>query len=348
MRLAIFWSEILHYHSACIRELSLLAEARGHTVQAFALRSADPALPLAGYHGLLGGKIEVLSDDFGAAGADSRISQRQVVAYLDRHAPDAVAIPGYSNRATFAALRWCRRHRRGAVLMTESQAGDYARSPITEWVKRGLVACFDSTLVGGTPHVAYAQALGMPPERIFVGYDAVDNDFWAGRARQVRADAAQWRAQLGLPEHFFLTASRLVPKKNVAGLLRAYARYAAQAQAPLWPLLIVGDGPLKPELEQLSGELGLTGRVHFRGYLSANEMAPFYALASAFILASSYSEQWGLVVNEAMSAGTPVLVSRVCGSAADLVVDGETGFQVRSRGRRRAGASAPGLRPGPV
>ena len=211
--------------------------------------------------------------------------------------------------------------------MSESQASDYTRSSITERVKRGLVSCFDSMLVGGTPHVAYAQALSMPPERIFTGYDAVDNDYWAGRARQVCADAAQWRTQLGLPEHFFLTASRLVPKKNVAGLLHAYPRYAAQAPAPLWPLLIVGDGPLKHELEQLSSELGLTGRVCFRGYLSANDMAPLYALASAFILASSYSEQWGLVVNEAMSAGTPVLVSRVCGSAANLVVDGETGFR---------------------
>ena len=82
---------------------------------------------------------------------------------------------------------------------------------------------------------------------------------------------------------------------------------------------------------QLTTRLNLTGSVHFMGYLSANDLAPFYALASAFILASGYSEQWGLVVNEAMSAGTPVLVSKICGSAADLVVDDETGFKFDPR-----------------
>ena len=138
----------------------------------------------------------------------------------------------------------------------------------------------------------------------------------------------QWRGTVGTAGAFLPDGVAPGAEEERGGAApRLMPRYAAQAQVPLWPLLIVGDGPLKPELEQMSRELGLTGRVHFRGYLSADAMAPFYALASAFILASSYSEQWGLVVNEAMSAGTPVLVSRVCGSAADLVVDGETGFK---------------------
>ena len=77
----------------------------------------------------------------------------------------------------------------------------------------------------------------------------------------------------------------------------------------------------------MAAELHVERLVRFVGYLSADQIAPLYALASVFILDSAYYEQWGLVVNEAMAAGTPVLVSKDCGSAADLVVDGETGFR---------------------
>jgi 1,2-diacylglycerol 3-alpha-glucosyltransferase len=327
MRLAVFWSEILHYHTARIAALYQLGEARGCTIYPFALRPGSPDLPLMGYHNLLGSKITLLSQDPIVTGPNSELSQRQVAGFLNKHSPDVVAIAGYSDPVALTALQWCRQHRRGAVLMSESQASDYVRSPIRERMKRCLVGCFDSALVGGSPHVAYAQALGMPTERIFKGYDAVDNDFWAGWTLKVRSEPEAWRKKLGLPDRFFLTASRLVSKKNVAGLLRAYALYAQQTQTLVWPLLVVGDGPLKGQLQDLAGKLNLENRVRFTGYLSATDMAPVYALASVFILASEYSEQWGLVVNEAMAAGTPVLVSQICGSAADLVVDGETGFK---------------------
>jgi len=327
MQLAIFWSEIMHYHTARIAALCQLAEAQKDTVYAFALRLGAPDLPLPGYHELLDNRISVLSNDSAKAGLNSALSQTQSTAFLSRNMPDVVAIAGYSTPVALSILNWCRRHHRGAVLMSESQAGDYRRTSAKEWIKRRLIASFDAALVGGSPHVAYALELGLPAERVFTGYDAVDNDFWAEWAARVYSDAVGWRRRLNLSEQFFVTASRLVPKKNVAGLLRAYAHYVQQTSTPAWPLLIVGDGPLRSQLEQLAAQLNLQGLVRFTGYLAANDMAPIYALASAFILASSHSEQWGLVVNEAMAAGTPVLVSQICGSAADLVVDGETGFK---------------------
>ena len=130
---------------------------------------------------------------------------------------------------------------------------------------------------------------------------------------------------LGLPGRYFLTACRLVTKKNVAGLLRAYALYTRQCRES-WPLIIVGDGHLRSELERLAVHLEIADKVRFTGFLTAGEMAPYYALASIFILASSGSEQWGLVVNEAMAAGIPALVSNACGSTPDLVIQGITGF----------------------
>lgn len=325
MRLAIYWNDILHYHAARIAALYHLAEEAGHTVHAFALRPASPELPIGGYHNLLKGKIEVLSQD-PLADEYSSVAKQELLRALDETNPDAVAIVGYTGKVPRAALGWCRYNRRGAVLLFESQAKDYSRSRLKEWLKSKFVRLYDAALVGGRPHAEYAMALGMHQDHIYTGYDAVDNRFWLEEADRVQTEATLWQAHFGLPEHFFLTVSRFVVKKNNRGLINAYATYVKQIAHHPWPLVIVGDGELRPLLQQQVADLDLAHLIHFAGYLSAQDMAKLYGLASTFILASSHEEQWGLVVNEAMAAGLSVLVSNICGCVPDLVLEGKTGF----------------------
>jgi 1,2-diacylglycerol 3-alpha-glucosyltransferase len=88
---------------------------------------------------------------------------------------------------------------------------------------------------------------------------------------------------------------------------------------------LLGDGPLKSELNNLIALNGLQKHVHMPGFKQYHELPAFYALAKAFIHASTI-EQWGLVVNEAMASALPVLVSNRCGCAQDLVSEGVNGF----------------------
>jgi 1,2-diacylglycerol 3-alpha-glucosyltransferase len=331
MRLAIFWSEIFHYHAARIRALYHLADQARDTVDAFALRPKTPGLGMGGYQALLNGRIEVLSWRSEVGGMNSFYSGRQLVKRLSETNPDTVAIMGYDLLVPRVVLGWCRLKRRGAVLMSESQATDYPRKAWKEWVKRRFVALYDAAFVGGSSQFAYMKQLGMPSDRILTGYDVVDNRYWSEKAEKARRDPHMWQKRYDLPAHFFVTACRLIPKKNISGLLRAYARYVNQASQRPWPLVIIGDGPLRQESHTLVSDLDLNNLVHFLGYLSAEEMASVFGLASMFVLASAYSEQWGLVVNEAMAAGLPVLVSSICGSAADLVIKGLTGFTFDAR-----------------
>ncbi len=327
MRIAVFFTHILHYHAARIAGLLSEAERGGHQVEAFALRSGAREFPVGGYEGLLNGRIDVLSPEACEPGVySSHIAKAQVLRKLDACDPDAVAIIGYDGLVPRAALGWCRYRRRGAVLMSESQATDYARSPVREFVKGRLVSLFDAALVGGTRHAEYARQLGLPADRVFIGYDVVDNAFWGRRADEVRAEADGWRARLTLPERFFLTACRFVTKKNVPGLIRSYSMYVSSAGASAWPLVLIGGGPDEAAIRRQIDDAGLQPNVVLPGYLSAEQVAPYYALASVFVMPSSHSEQWGLVVNEAMASGTPVFVSRVCGCCADLVEDGVTGY----------------------
>ena len=100
---------------------------------------------------------------------------RQTWKALDETKPQAVAIPGWASTEALSALSWCLRTNTPAIMMSESTEWDERRKPLKEWVKRRLVGLCSAALVGGTPHADYLKKLGLPPERVFLGYDAVDN-----------------------------------------------------------------------------------------------------------------------------------------------------------------------------
>jgi len=245
---------------------------------------------------------------------------------LDELNPTAMGISGYGMTDSRAALKWCRRHRVPRVLMTESKADDAPRKWWKELVKRHLVSQFGSALCGGSPHRAYLQQLGMPEERIFDRYDVVDNQRFAMAANEVRADPAKFLTLPGLedPRPFFLVSSRFIERKNVARLLSAFHQYRIQAPQG-WRLVILGTGPDEEALRRQVAEEGIPD-VTFAGFRQFDSLIAYYALAGAFVH-PALQEQWGLVVNEAMACGLPILVSRTVGAAHDLVVDGENGFK---------------------
>lgn len=239
--------------------------------------------------------------------------------------PDVVCVHGWVGTHALSPLAWCRENGVPAVLMSDSTAQDEPRRRWKESVKRRVVGLYSAALVGGTPHVEYAAALGMPRERIFTGYDGVDNDHFAAGAAAARARGEALRAQMRLPQRYFLASNRFIEKKNLPRLLGAFARYRRQAGDAAWDLVLLGDGPLRPALERQVRSLGLEGCVHLPGFKQYQELPAYYGLAGAFVHAST-TEQWGLVVNEAMAAGLPVIVSQRCGCAPDLVAHGENGF----------------------
>lgn len=244
---------------------------------------------------------------------------------LEELSPSVVFVNGWAGVTAATALAWCQRYRIPAVVMSESTAIDEPRWFWKEAVKRQVVRCFAASLVGGFRQAEYVVSLGMPRDRVYLGYDAVDNDFFASGADAVRNNSCETRGRLGLPKQFFLASSRFIPKKNLPGLLRAYALYQQKTRQAAWHLVLLGDGPGRRELERVRADLQLTKWVQMPGFKQYHELPAYYGLAGAFVHAST-SEQWGLVVNEAMAAGLPVLVSERCGCAPDLVRPGNTGF----------------------
>lgn len=263
---------------------------------------------------------------------------------LDRECPDIVFIPGWATPGPLFALKWCLKKGTPAVIMSESTPWDAPRVYFREWIKSRIVSLGASAFVGGMPQRDYMIQLGMPAERIFTGYNMVDNDFFITHSDFQRRKLLDTQSDSRRP--YFLASSRFIYKKNLFFLLDAYAGYveslasSAELSTP-WPLVLLGDGELREPLLEHARKLGLDmeftapweggetphprGCVYFPGFRQVNELPRFYAEAGAFVHASM-SEQWGLVVNEAMASELPVLVSKPCGCAIDLVKEGENGY----------------------
>jgi len=263
---------------------------------------------------------------------------------LHREAPDVVFVPGWATPGPLFALQWCLKRGVPAVMMSESTAGDVTRIFFREWIKSAIVRLSSSALVGGNPQREYMVQLGMPAERVFMGYNIVDNEFFMTESDRWRKNDPELSFQSKVP--YFLASNRFIYKKNLFFLLDAYAGYlrgssSSQASGPVWPLVLLGDGELRESLVAHVGRLDLKpvfhapweceeetplrGCVYFPGFRQASELPRFYAGAGAFVH-SSLSEQWGLVVNEAMASELPVLVSKPCGCAIDLVQEGKNGY----------------------
>ena len=240
-----------------------------------------------------------------------------LVKELNRNKPNIVVLNGYAMPATLSALVWSICYGKPAILLSDSKEDDAPRSWWSENFKRLLLKGYKTALVAGKPQKRYLTKLGMNPESIFTGYDVVGNDDFHPNKIKSLPNPHQ--------KPYFLAINRFVPKKNLPTLISSYGRYRQIAGTNSWDLVLCGDGELRPQIEEQIARFGLQDFVLLPGFLQQNQLLPYFAHASCFIHAS-IQEQWGLVVNEAMAAGLPVIVSNRCGCFEDLVVEGANGF----------------------
>jgi glycosyltransferase involved in cell wall biosynthesis len=251
---------------------------------------------------------------------------RAIAAQLSAYGADVVAVPGWAHTGSLAAMLWCGQNNTPVIMMSETSKKDFKRSYWKELPKRRIVSQCSAGLVGGPEHRAYLASLGLSEDRIFLGYDVVDNEHFREGAYQVRREDDKKRAKRNLPETYFLASCRFIPKKNLPRLIMAYKTYRQQVPShEAWDLVLLGDGEERTFIERKIQTLDLTDVVHMPGFKQYHDLPAYYGLAGAFVHAST-REQWGLVVNEAMAAGLPVLVSDRCGCAGSLVEHGSNGF----------------------
>jgi L-malate glycosyltransferase len=244
---------------------------------------------------------------------------RDVVRACLRLKAQYIFLCNYDVPAIFFAAVALRLVGRRLCIMQDSKFDDKQRYLPKELLKSLLYRPYQAALVAGHRAKSYLAFLGIPERRIFIGYDTVS-------AQRVRAAAQAEPAPGGVPhdKRHFSVVARFVPKKNLSLALDAYAAYVAQNPEASRQLHLCGSGELEPMLREHAERLGLRG-VHFRGYLQEDEIARVLASSLALIL-PSVEEQHGLVINEAIAMGVPVLASDNCGARDLLVRSGVNGY----------------------
>jgi 1,2-diacylglycerol 3-alpha-glucosyltransferase len=326
-KVAVLFDNFGPYHVARLRAA---AQRTDLLAVEFASRSGEYAWEASSTNGEPFRRVTLLSTT-SRDGSSSKFCE-VLDAHLSSFRPDAVAIPGWSSGRVFSALNWCLQTRTPAIVMSASSAHDETRKRWKEWIKRHYVRLCSAALAGGRMHFEYLGALGLARDRIFLGYDAVDNDYLATETAKIKRQKSEARMKFGLPADFFLASARFIEKKNLPRLIQAYALYKNLAlsdeqrgRSRVWDLVLLGDGPLRPALCSKLRALGLQNAVHLPGFVQYEQLPVYYGLAETFIHAST-TEQWGLVVNEAMASRLPVLVSNRCGCVPELVAEGVNGF----------------------
>jgi 1,2-diacylglycerol 3-alpha-glucosyltransferase len=321
MIFAVCFTNFGPYHLARLRALAARLDKDGNQLVAYEVAGREQTYPWSRSRHEEPFRWITLFPDRVVETIEPAACRKAMVQALERDQPDALGLVGYARPESMAAARWAKGRRRPAILMSESQAIDRPHTWWKELIKNQRIRQFDAALVGGPSHRDYLVELGMPPSRIALGYNAVDNDYFASNARLWRENQA---GRSGLPRApYFLTVCRFAPEKNLVRLIRAFARYRKESAAPAaWDLVLCGDGPSAGEIEDAIGRSGCDRSIHRPGFLQADELPRYYAHAGGFVL-SSVSEPWGLVVNEASASGLPLLVSSRAGCAATLVPEPE-------------------------
>jgi len=243
--------------------------------------------------------------------------------------PDVILCGGYNYAAAWQALFWARKNRVPFLLWSESHARDMrGNRPYIEFLKKGFLRLCSGFVVPGKAANDYLRGFGIEQARIFTAVNAVDNSFFSHAAKSARENEIQVRAEVGLPERYFLFTGRLVREKGIFELLSAYAKLADVLRRKIG-VVFVGDGPCRNEIEHEAASIS-TGLVRFVGFAQREQLPNYYALAEVLIL-PTYTDPWGLVINEGMACGLPIIVSDVAGCAVDLVTEDWNGKIVPAR-----------------
>ena len=258
----------------------------------------------------------------------SFLMNRGLWSALNQASPQVIICGGYAYAASWEALLWARRHRVEFVLWSESNRHD-ARGgwAWVEYLKGYFLRHCDRFVVPGKASFEYLRVLGSPAASILTAPNAVDNSWFATQAENTRSHATEFREKLKLPSRFILFVGRLVREKGAFDLLAAYAKLESGLRGEVG-LVFAGDGVSRKELAQQAKQIS-PGTVCCPGFAQREDLAGLYALAEVLVL-PTHSDTWGLVVNEAMACGLPIIVSSAAGCAADLVEDGWNGYVVPS------------------
>lgn len=196
------------------------------------------------------------------------------------------------------------------------------RRMVKQAVLRPLYRSMDAVAYIGTENRRYNANFGVVPQRMFPAPYTVDNEFFQREATKLRCRRSELRRALGITDDapIILYVGKLYEVKQPETVFKAFADLRGRHRCHL---VFVGDGVLRGRIENLRQQWEVPD-VIITGFVNQARISEMYISADVLVLPGR--ETWGLVVNEAMLFGLPVIVSDRVGSGTDLVLHGENGY----------------------
>jgi glycosyltransferase involved in cell wall biosynthesis len=327
IRLAVVVSHPIQYYAPIFREL-----ARRVDLHVFFAQSLSPAQQAAAGFGqafdwdvdLLSGYPSTFLKNVAARpGPDHFLGcdTPEIGARLKRGGFDALLVFGWYLKSMVQAV-WAAKSLGIPVIVRGDSHLDTPRGPLKRAAKAAayplMLRAFDAALYVGARSRAYYEHYHYPPSRLFFSPHCVDAAWFAARATPDRGRALRSRLGIAAQEKVVLFAGKLIPLKRPLDIVDACA--SADGAGP--HLVVAGAGELEAAVRQRAAAMGV--RLHLLGFQNQTEMPAVYAAADVLVLASD-RETWGLVANEALACGVPIIVSDTVGCAPDLAGDGAAG-----------------------
>lgn len=257
------------------------------------------------------------------------LTNPSIVARILRGRFDAVWLSSHAYATCLLAILGAKVARTPLFMRCDTHLG-LQRSRLRGTLRGPIMTAFYRLFAGclaiGTRNAEFYRRHGVPPNKLFLVPFTVDNQRFREGAMGARARRAEVRQTLGLPLPgipVVLYLSKLTARKRPMDLLRAYRRMRAQRNVAA-ALAVVGAGSERERLEQLVRDQDVPD-VYFLGFRNQSELPTIYGACDIFVLPAE-NEPWGLVLNEAMCAGLPVVASDGVGAVEDLIREGENGF----------------------
>lgn len=241
-----------------------------------------------------------------------------------RFHPDVIILGGYNSPTHLQLVYYCLHNRIPYILWNGSTLNEdnlvrRLTSPLIRFIVRGASAY----IAYGTKAADYLKTLGATEDRIFYGYNTVDIEYFQSWADKIRPCRRQLRETLGIheSEKAVLFVGQLIERKGIRELLAVIRKLHNCGHKVR--LMVAGTGPLEDELKNEFANVPVT----WLGHVQPSKLPELYVAADVTVLPSR-EEVWGLVINEAMASGCPVIASYACGGTEDLIIDGVTGFKI--------------------
>jgi glycosyltransferase involved in cell wall biosynthesis len=238
---------------------------------------------------------------------------------------DAVLVQGWHLKCYVQAMLASKMRGLPLLVRGDSQLGT-PRSISKRIVKAALFPAFlrffDAALYVGTRSHAYWAHYGFPKDRLFYSPHCVDTEWFSARATPDARREVRERLGIDSAAKVVLFVGKLVPFKRPLDVLNAAAQLKKAGQE--LEVVVAGAGALNDEMREVAKMTAV--KVHFLGFCNQTEMPKIYAASDVLVLPSDGRETWGLVANEAIACGRPVVLADTVGSAQDIAADETAGL----------------------